>query len=81
MSTGYSWRLGWRGDGWTAPSNLAVGDFNADGRKDIVYIMATSSTTVDANTLLSTGSGWATGWQVTGWAKPVAVTAGDFDGS
>jgi hypothetical protein len=81
MSAGYAWRLGWRGQNWTAPYMITSGDFNGDGRDDVAYIVDTGPSTANANTLTSTGSGWSTSWQVIGWAKPIAITSGDFNGN
>lgn len=81
LSTSYTWSLGWRGENWTTPSHVESGDFNGDGKDDLVYVIATDASTVDANTLTSTGSGWTTSWSVSGWSTPSVIVSGEFDGS
>ncbi|MEH1092231.1 LamG-like jellyroll fold domain-containing protein [Micromonospora sp. CPCC 205739] len=71
------------GSGWQNADLLAApGDFNGDGKDDIVYRNST-----DKNLYMVAGNGtggWATGTSIkisTGWGSANALlTAGDFDG-
>lgn len=78
LSTGSSWSTGWSVANWTTPSAVVAGDFNADGKTDLIYAIPSGSGTVNANTLLSNGSAWVSGWSVNGWAAPTALVSGTF---
>jgi|GEM_PF-6509043 len=82
LSTGSGWGLGWRAQNWTTPVALTAGDYNGDGKSDVVWIdpSPTVPGAVKATTLLSNSTGWSVGWIVDGWAPPTSIVSGDFNG-
>jgi hypothetical protein len=82
-STGSSFNgpnSGWWIDGWSVPRWMRVGDFNGDGKDDLV---ATDPSTNHVSVTTSTGSsfnGPNSGWWIDGWSVPEWMEVGDFDG-
>lgn len=81
FSTGSAWGLGWSISNWTTPSQVVSGDFNGDGKSDLVYVMPSGTGTVNANTTVSNGSSWSNAWSVSGWTAPTALVPGNFTGN
>jgi hypothetical protein len=81
-STGSAWSQTWTASGWTTPTQIVSGDFNADGKMDLAYLTSAGTGLVNVATLTSAGGsgGWTTAWTVSNWAAPTALVSDYFTG-
>ncbi|OKI07316.1 esterase [Streptomyces sp. CB02923] len=73
----------WRDDSWQYAKKIATGDFNGDGRDDIVTVTNVGGLYRYTRFDSKTGGGLSEGvsmWHDNGWSGTQILLAGDFDG-
>jgi surface antigen len=64
--------------GWGPPTKAVTGDFNGDGKTDLLWIEPYGGSYV-GQVMLSTGAGFVSGWNNYGWGPPTWIGTGYFD--